>query len=844
MKETLLKITFFVLLIFSNAALFSQTLNINDVLFDEATCFSANDGMITIIPANGTLPYEYSIDSAETFQSDSIFTGLVPGNYDVAVRDAVDTIYHAVVININQPSEVEIDLGNDIVACEGYILDVSDSYDTYEWSTGNTTNIELIDESGTYILTVTDGAGGCGFDDIDVTIYNYPNNTMPEIVPYCGEGGVTLTANGGTNYFWNTGDNTVSTVVNPDEDTEYFVTVVNYICLSYDTVLVKIYESFTSEITAPEVFCEAAEFEVSVVSYLNDSIEYTDESFYWWSFNDSGNEATTSLSEPGNISVMSYTSGSGCSNETSVYIETMESPIIAIVDTLRICEGETTSLFVEGEGNYLWSTGGTTQSIEVTPTNDSVYTVTVTLDNDCSTTATTNVVIDTINSAFAGYDQFVCVGSTTNLLASGGDVFTWVYGIDTIATTQNVEITPGNSGSYIVHVESGSCSDSDTVYVNLRELPSAELGDAEQSTCEGTAIILSPESLGFEYIYEWSTGETSSQILVSENSTVSLTVTDIYGCIGVPDEVIVSIIETPELKITGNINLCQGESTVLTVTGANNYLWNTGSTESTITVSPTVTTTYSVLGYTQGCFAETDIEVNYIDSPLPTIELNGDIDICGSGTLDAGAGYAEYLWSTGETTHEILVDNSGLYSVTVTNDGGCFVSDSTTITILEVPFVNLGEDITMQYDGVIVLSASGDYDFLWSTDETSNSIVIHGSDLGYGYHNIWVIATAENGCSASDTNRVYVKFPVNASNLEKDILKMYPNPSNGMVYIEINDNEIYNEVQFINFIGQIVASKKLENPKEEINLQHIEKGIYIVKFIGNNVSTYQKITIN
>ena len=138
---------------------------------------------------------------------------------------------------------------------------------------------------------------------------------VPEEVPYCGDEGIALTATGGTNYFWSTGDNTASTVVNPDEDTEYYVTVANYICLSFDTVLVKIYESFTSEITAPDTVCEDAEFDVYVASYVHGSTEeYTDETSYWWSFNDSGNEATTSLSESGNISVMSYTTGGGCSS--------------------------------------------------------------------------------------------------------------------------------------------------------------------------------------------------------------------------------------------------------------------------------------------------------------------------------------------------------------------------------------------------------------------------------------------------------------------------------------------------------------------------------------------------
>ena len=61
-----------------------------------------------------------------------------------------------------------------------------------------------------------------------------------------------------------------------------------------------------------------------------------------------------------------------------------------------------------------------------------------------------------------------------------------------------------------------------------------------------------------------------------------------------------SAVATPTISSSGSTTICVGQNTTLTVFGAVNYSWNTGATTSSISVSPSITTGYSVIT-TNGC---------------------------------------------------------------------------------------------------------------------------------------------------------------------------------------------------------------------------------------------------
>ncbi|RUA32251.1 MAG: hypothetical protein DSY76_00670, partial [Bacteroidetes bacterium] len=129
--------------------------------------------------------------------------------------------------------------------------------------------------------------------------------------------------------------------------------------------------------------------------------------------------------------------------------------------------------------------------------------------------------------------------------------------------------------------------------------------------------------------------------------------------------------------------------------GSLTYLWSTGETTASISVSPTTTTTYTVIVDNGNCQATDSVVVTV--NPYPVVDLGNDTTIkwtYGSVTLDAGNPNATWLWNTGATTQTETFDNTNLTNgtantvyVTVT-ENGCSASDTLVITVMDDVSIN------------------------------------------------------------------------------------------------------------------------------------------------------------
>ncbi len=443
---------------------------------------------------------------------------------------------------------------------------------------------------------------------------------------------------------------------------------------------------------------------------------------------------------------ITITNGAGCESVVSAIVDDggIVYPIASLGPNQQLCEGATTTLDAGNAGaTYLWSTGQTTQNIDIA--DDGVYSVEVTL-NGCT-------IMDEMQMDFLpfpivnlGNEIASCEGTTTTLNAGNiGATYLWSTG----QITQSIDVT--NSGTYSVEVTMNGCTSEDEAQIELLPMPDVNLGN-DIAQCEGAEIILTaPFYNGATYL--WSTGATTQSINVGTNDNFSVEV-NWNGCADA-DEVLVNVLPIPIVNLGNEITTCEGITTALDAgnTGAT-YLWSTGQTTQSIDV--TNSGTYSVVVTLNGCISDDEVEIDIIEPPI--INLGADISECEGEGINIAAPFingATYQWSTGQTTQSIDVAISGAYSVEILLNG-CTAEDEIQIEFFENPFVNLGNDMEICEGMQMDLSAPyyNGASYLWNTGQTSQNIEVTESG-SYSLEINW------NGCITADEIFIeYFQIPV------------------------------------------------------------------------------------
>ena len=364
-------------------------------------------------------------------------------------------------------------------------------------------------------------------------------------------------------------------------------------------------------------------------------------STYSWS---SG--ATTSSITVTPTTTTSYTvvgSVGTCSN-SAVSTVSVIGQAISITGNNNICIGQSSTLTASGGAAYTWDTGATTNTIVVTPTVNTTYTVT-SVAASCTNMAVYTVSVSPMPTITVT-GSVTCPGQNTTLTAFGATFYSWSTGSLTNTTTVN----PLVNTTYTVTGILAACTNTAAYTVTVIPTPTIAVSPPNPLICAGDTAVLSASGASS---YTWTTGSTSFSTSVNPASTTNYTVVGLVGSCTASTVVTVTVSgQSP--AITGNGSICIGQSSILSATGGTLYSWSTGASSPSISVSPTTTTVYTVTSIIGTC-TNTAIDTVFV-TPKPIINVAGTTICPGQNGIITATGATTYTWSTGATTSSISVN--------------------------------------------------------------------------------------------------------------------------------------------------------------------------------------------
>jgi hypothetical protein len=266
-----------------------------------------------------------------------------------------------------------------------------------------------------------------------------------------------------------------------------------------------------------------------------------------------------------------------------MWVNVQDIPKAQAGENKTICRGEGVILGMNDSSNliYEWNPKKYIDNPQssrplCTPDTTTTYIVCVKNKGGCIAFDTVTVFVGDNLNISAGNDTSICAGVDCVLMASGADEYEWSPAeyFDN-PTTQSPTILLQKSATVYVKGMRGFCIGHDSIHVNvINNVPISIIAE-KQILCASDTIMLMAD--GAES-YEWSPAELCDNPL-SANPRISTAISRFFYVTGKTaqcvnkDSIFITVDTKPELTITGNRDLCYGESTQLLCQGADSYEW-------------------------------------------------------------------------------------------------------------------------------------------------------------------------------------------------------------------------------------------------------------------------------
>ena len=410
---------------------------------------------------------------------------------------------------------------------------------------------------------------------------------------------------------------------------------------------------------------------------------------------------------------------------------------------------------------YNWSNNANTQ--DLSNLSAGTYSVTITDNNGCTTTASATVGQPATVAANGIISNVGCFGSTNggvNISVSGGTApFTYAWSNNSTSE----DLANVGAGAYsVVATDANGCSVSANFTISQPAALVATVSSTTNATCTSAgAIDLSVTGGSAPYTYSWSNNATTQDLSNIPAGTYNATVTDANGCATTQSATITQPAAVTISHSAMNVS-CFGQSNGgidITVTGGSapfTYSWSNNAT--TQDISGLAAGSYSVtVTDVNGCTGTHSVtitqpavfSINGIVSNVSCFGAdNGSIDIMTTG----GTTPYTYSWSNNATSEDLSNLAAGSYSLMATDASGCSASANFTVsqpTALAASIVGtMNVSCNGGNNGSIDLAVTGGiapYTYSWSNSATAQDL----SNIGAGTYNVTI--TDGNGCTTGQT---------------------------------------------------------------------------------------------
>jgi gliding motility-associated-like protein len=488
----------------------------------------------------------------------------------------------------------------------------------------------------------------------------------------CSGNPFTITPTGvpvGATYLWSNG--TANSTLSVSTPGTYWLTVNVNGCTGSDTINITQATSLNVSLGNDITMCPGQS------TSLSPSPQYTGATYIW---STGSTSSTITASAQGSYWVT--VSAGGCTGSDTVNIAHNNYLSLSLGNDTAICPGQSLNLSPVPQytgATYAWNTGSTNSSLAInTP---GMYWVVVTA-NGCVGTDTINITQASSLALTLGNDTSICPGQSVLLSPTpqyNGAGYVWSNG----STASSVSAGPGDT--YWVTVTAGGCSGSDSIEITEKVL-SVDIG-TDRTICLGESLTLSPSGLPTGTQYLWSNGSTDSYITVNSAGTYWL-YASLNGCSG-SDTTNLAVLTIPDVNLGNDTTICKDDSLVLfsNQPAGYSYIWNTGSTNSSINVAEQGVYWLTVTD-TNSCRNTDSVAISTLNKPA--IDLGKDTVLC-EGTRFyipkdfSGQPNKVITWQNGSQQDVFTVTGSGIYVATISDICGS-VSDTVVIDYQKCDF--------------------------------------------------------------------------------------------------------------------------------------------------------------